>query len=142
MQLRLEKVLFFTGHKEDGGHVRVYQCCWEHVLGWPRRNLLRSPLLGSSILGSLTRLNAIQELAELRGIGLAELGEYGTGVSPRFVTGSHYAHAGLPEMLGFGATSGSMRDAEHGGYNGGYGQRRLKPGKKQSKSKKQSKKKK
>ena len=54
------------------------------------------------------------------------------------MTGSHYAHAGLPEMLGFGATSGSMRDAEHGGY----GQRRLKPGKKQSKSKKQSKKKK
>jgi len=55
------------------------------------------------------------------------------GVSPRFVTGSHYSSAGLPEMLGYGAAGGSLRQAESGG---GYGQRRrLKPGKKGKKKK-------
>lgn len=51
----------------------------------------------------------------------------------RFVTGSHYASAGLPEMLGFGAVSGSLKQGE----DGGYGQRRrLKPGKSGKKGKK------
>jgi ATP-dependent RNA helicase DDX24/MAK5 len=55
------------------------------------------------------------------------------GVSPRFVTGSHHSTAGLPEILGYGAAGGSLRQADSGG---GYGQRRrLKPGKRGKKKK-------
>ena len=50
------------------------------------------------------------------------------GVSPRFITGSYHAQAGLPEMLAFGAVGGSLRDARGG-------KRRLKPGKKGKKKK-------
>jgi hypothetical protein len=53
------------------------------------------------------------------------------GVSPRFITGSHYAQAGLPEMLAYGASGGSMKQSSGGG---GYGQhRRNKKGKKKKK---------
>ena len=37
------------------------------------------------------------------------------GVSPRFITGSHYAQAGLPEMLAYGASGGSMKQSSGGG---------------------------